>query len=133
MRWLWTVAVIVGSCLGCSSSVEQPDGTTVQFRWLAGELKTAVARSLPATEEATRAAFEELRLVGVDTRSDRLVSRLRALMSDGTRVRVKLEAAGTDHTFVHIKVGTIGDKAVSLQILRHVDRNLAKNHPSEKK
>lgn len=131
MKWPWTAVVIVGMIVGCSSSMEQPDGSTVRFRWLEGELKTAVAGSLPATEDATRAAFEELRLVGVDVRSDRLKSRMRALMSDGTRVRVQLEAAGTDHTFVHIKVGTIGDKAISLQILRHIDRNLPSDHRSE--
>jgi hypothetical protein len=120
------ILLMLGIGMACSSTVEQPDGSVVQYRWLAGELKTAVTHSLPATEEATRAAFEELRLVGVDSRSERLTVTLRALMSDGTRVRVKLDAAGTGHTFVRIKVGTIGDKAVSLQVLRHIEHHLVR-------
>ena len=124
MRRVCSIAVMVGVLAACSSTVQQPDGSEAQFKWLQGELKTAVGHPLPAVHEAARSAFEELRFVGVDESMDRLEGRLRALMADGTPVRVRLEAAGTEHTFIYIKVGTIGDKPISLQILRHIQAAL---------
>ncbi len=129
MKWVWAILMSVVVAAGCSSSVQETDGSTVQFKWLQGELKTALSHPLPEVEQATRAAFDELRLVGIDGSSNALKGQLRALMSDGTRVQVKLKAAGSENTFLFIKVGTIGDKPISLQILRHVERELATPHP----
>jgi len=129
MKWVWAILMSVGVAAGCSSSVQQTDGSSVQFKWLQGELKTALSFPLSEVEGAARAAFDELRMVGVDGSSDTLKGQLRALMADGTRVHVKLKAAGTENTFITIKVGTIGDKPISLQILRHVERELATPHP----
>ena len=42
----------------------------------------------------------------------------------GTKVRVKLEALDFESTAIRIRVGTIGDRAVSLQLLRHIERRL---------
>lgn len=116
--------VLIATMSGCSSTVEQSDGSEVRFKWLQGELETALAQSLPEVEAAARAALDELRMVRLDGSSSPRKGRLRALMADGTRVQIRLKAAGADHTFIRIKVGTIGDRPVSVQILRHIRREL---------
>jgi hypothetical protein len=115
-------AVLVIS--GCSSSVPGPEGAETTFRWVKGELKSSLPAPLPRVEEATRKAFEELNLVGVDGAVDGLKGELTARMAVGTRVRIRLRAMDFNSTIVRIRVGTIGDKSISLQLLRHIERQL---------
>jgi len=116
------VAVLM--ILGCSSTVPGPAGTDATFRWVKGELTSTMPASLPRVEQATRSAFEELNLVGVDGAVDGLKGVLTARMAVGTKVRVRLKATDFDNTTVRIKVGKIGDRSISLQLLRHIERNL---------
>jgi len=118
-----TVAVVL-LIIGCSSTVPGPAGTDATFRWVKGELKSTMPASLPHVEQAARAAFDELNLVGVDGAVDGLKGVLTARMAVGTRVRLRLKAIDFDNTTVRIKVGKIGDRSISLQLLRHIERNL---------
>jgi hypothetical protein len=119
------VGILVAlSLAGCSSSSANADPSSAEFKWLQGELKTALPHSLERVETATRAAYDELRLVGVDGTVTGTKGALTARMADGTKVRVKLQAAGAEVTIVRIKVGQIGDEAISLQLLRHISSQL---------
>ena len=132
MRTASITLIVLALVAGCSSSGRRADQSLTEFKWLQGELKTALPHPLPEVEPATRAAFDELRLVGVDGAVDSFKGRLTARMADGTKVRVKLQAAGSDNSIVWIKVGQIGDEPISLQILRHIQRLLQTKRPGTK-
>jgi hypothetical protein len=124
MRTTILLCAVILSVSGCSSTVPGPAGADATFRWVKGELTSAMPASLPSVEQATRASFEELNLVGVDGAVDGLKGVLTARMAVGTKVRVRLVAIDFDNTTVRIKVGKIGDRSISLQLLRHIERNL---------
>jgi hypothetical protein len=109
---------------GCTSTVRAPDGSTAEYRWVKAELKSTVQASLPRTEEATRAAFDELNLVGIDGLVDGLKGTLTARMAVGTKVTVKLKALDFQNTSIRIRVGRTGDRSISMQLLRHIERQV---------
>jgi hypothetical protein len=131
MRNLSVILILVGVLAGCSSFDDAADPSEAQYRWLRGELKTAISRPLADVERATRGAFDELRLVGVDGSVTASGGALTSRMADGTRVRVRMQAAGAETTIVGINVGQIGDEPISLQVLRHIQRQLEAGETSQ--
>jgi hypothetical protein len=121
-----TVGLLIVALIsvGCASTIAGPEGTTAEYRWIKGELKSTVEAPLPRVERATLRAFEELNLVGVESAVDGLKGRMEARMAIGTKVRIKLKALDFGTTAVRVRVGTIGDRSISLQLLRHIRREL---------
>ncbi len=108
----------------CASTMAGPGGTSARYGWVRGELSAAVGAPLPETELATRRACGELGLVGIVAGHGERSARIDARMGTGTKVRVDLLALGDDRTLVTIRVGHIGDRAVSMQLLRHISEGL---------
>ncbi len=100
--------------------------------WVNGEIKTELPAPLPEVRKAAVAVLEDLEMVDVRTVSDRLKGKVTAMMADGTRVEIRLKAPGDRVTTVRIRVGTVGDKVVSEQILRHLERRLGLEPAPEK-
>lgn len=114
---------VVAFALGCKSTfkgVEADPG----FTYLRSQLSGVLQAPLPTLETATTAAMEELDFVAVDVVSDKLKGTIKARMADGTRVTVKMAAVDFESTTISIKVGTWGDQSVSVQILRHIQKQL---------
>lgn len=114
---------IVGLAPGCKSTfkgVEADPG----FTYLRSQLTGVLQAALPAVETATKAAMEELDFVAVDVVSDKLKGTINARMADGTKVSIKIEAVDFESTALKIKVGTWGDQSISVQILRHIQKQL---------
>jgi hypothetical protein len=124
MKATASVVLALVAVVGCTSTVQAPDGSTAQYRWVKAELSSTVAAPLPKTEEAARAAFEELNLVGVDGTVDGLKGVLTARMAVGTKVTVKLKALDFASTSIRIRVGRTGDRSISMQLLRHIERQV---------
>lgn len=120
-----SVALLVSVVLlaGCTTAAVGTDAEA-NYAWLSGTLETTLTHPLPEVEEATREAFVELDLVAVDGAVDGLKGELTARMADGTKVRVKMKALDFGSTRVKIRLGTLGDKAASEQILRYIQRGL---------
>jgi hypothetical protein len=118
------VIMMVLSVAACTSTLSGPEGVTAEYRWIRGELASSLAAPLPDVESAVRGAFDELGLVGLEGSVDGLKGRLSARMAVGTKVRVRLQALDFESTSIRIRVGKIGDRAVSLQLLRHIERRL---------
>lgn len=116
-----TVAVLTVSC---TSSVVGPDGSEARYEGVRGRLTGVVEAPLPDVERATRHAFAELDLVAGAETLESSAARLQARMATGTRVRVALHALERGRTLVTIRVGHIGDKAISMQLLRHIRHQL---------
>ena len=118
------LALLLASCLcGCAVAVVG-GGAAATYVWLSGWLKGAVDAPLAETEQAARTVFDELGLVAVEGTVDKLEGNLSAIMASGKKVRVKLKAVDFDTTEVRVRVGTFGDRSISEQIMRHLQREL---------
>jgi hypothetical protein len=127
MKKILFVMVCVGLLVGCKSSVVTPDGTEVSYRKGEGVLRAVLGGSMPEVTNATIATLEDLELVGIDSTVDKLKGRITARMAVGTRVTINLTSVGTDSTSIRIKVGRLGDRSISMQILRNIERRIKGN------
>jgi len=110
---------------GCAvAAVGAAAGAT--YVWVNGEIKTTLNAPLPRIVKATHVALADLDLVGIEERTDKLKGKITGRMADGTRVIIQVKAIDFNATETRIRVGKIGDKAVSEQILRHIRRQLAR-------
>jgi hypothetical protein len=124
MKKKFAIMLCVGMLIGCKSAVVTPDGTDANYSWVEGSLKAVVAGAMPEVVEATNATLEDLDLVGIDSTVDKLKGKITARMAVGTKVTINLEAVDFDNTSVRVKVGTFGDRSISLQILRNIEKRL---------
>lgn len=109
---------------GCASTVVGSGGATATWTWYQARLEAVLAKPLPEVEKAAAAALEGLDFVAVDSVTDKLKGEVTARMADGTKVSVHLKSLDLEQTRVRVRVGTLGDKAVSEQVLRHIERRV---------
>jgi len=109
--------------LGCPAAVVAV-GAGAGFVWFNGQLEETIDRALPDVQSAAEGALADLDLVGIATTADKLKAEVSGRMADGTKVTVWLKAVDFKSTKVTIRAGTVGDKAVSLQVLRHIKKRL---------
>ena len=119
--------VCVALLVGCKSAVVTPEGTEASYSKAEGVLRATLPGSMPDVVNATHATLEDLELVGVDSTVDRLKGKITARMAVGTKVSINLEALDFDNSSIRIKVGTFGDRSISLQLLRNIEKRLAAN------
>ena len=125
MKKMMIVMVCLGLLLGCKSAVVTPEGTEATYSKAEGVLKATLQGSVPDVVNATNATLEDLELTAVENTVDKLKGKITARMAVGTKVTIGLEAVGTGSTAVRIKVGTFGDKSISMQIFRNIEKRLA--------
>jgi hypothetical protein len=126
MKKILFVMVCVGLLIGCKSSVVTPDGTEVSYRKGEGVLRAVLGGSMPEVVNATNATLEDLELVGIDRTVDKLKGKITARMAVGTKVTINLKSMDTDGTSIKIKVGKLGDRSISMQIFRNIEKRLKK-------
>ena len=127
MKKFMIMMVCVGLLAGCKTAVTTPEGTAATYSKAEGVLRSALAGTMPEVVNATNATLEDLELVGVDSTVDRLKGKITARMAVGTKVSINLETVDFDTVSIRIKVGTFGDRSISLQILRNIEQRLSKN------
>lgn len=122
MRRMFALLLLVplGGC--AVAAVGAAAGAT--WVWVNGEAKATLPAALPKVEKASKKALKNLELTAVGATADKLEGTVTGMMADGTKVRIKLKAVGFHSTEVRIRVGTVGDRTVSEQILRHIRREL---------
>jgi hypothetical protein len=126
MKKILLVMVCVGLLVGCKSSVVTPDGTEVSYRKGEGVLRAVLGGSMPEVVNATNATLEDLELVGIDRTVDKLKGKITARMAVGTKVTINLKSMDSDSTSIKIKVGKLGDRSISMQIFRNIEKRLKK-------
>jgi len=124
MKKIMIVMVCVGLLMGCKSAVVTPEGTEATYSKAEGVLRSTLEGSVPDVVNATNATLEDLELVGVENTVDKLKGKITAQMAVGTKVSINLEAVDFDTTSIRIKVGTFGDKSISMQIFRNIEKRL---------
>jgi hypothetical protein len=127
MKKILLVMVCVGLLVGCKSSVVTPDGTDVSYRKGEGVMRADLEGTMPEVTSATLATLEDLELVGIDSTVDKLQGKITARMAVGTKVTINIKGVGTASTTIKIKVGKLGDRSISMQILRNIENRLAAN------
>ena len=126
MKKILTVMVCAGLLMGCKSAVVTPEGTEATYSAAEGVLRSTLEGAVPDVVNATNATLEDLELVGVENTVDKLKGKITAQMAVGTKVSINLEAVGFETTSIRIKVGTFGDKSISMQIFRNIEKRLNK-------
>ncbi len=119
------ILVCVALLAGCKSAIVTPEGTEASYSTAEGVLRAVADASMTDVVNATNATLDDLELVGIDKTVDKLKGKITARMAVGTKVTLNLEAQGFEQTSIKIKVGTFGDRSISLQILRNIERRLA--------
>ena len=125
MKKMMIVMVCVGLLAGCKSAVVTPEGTEATYTKAEGALRATLKGSVPEVVNATNATLEDLELTGVETTVDKLKGEITARMAVGTKVSIDLEAIDFETTSIRIKVGTFGDRSISMQIFRSIEKQLA--------
>lgn len=120
---LSAVVIAIMIC-GCSSTVDPGSEGSGVYSWNQLELEGDFSGSLFDVAAATERAFTGLRLVAVNQAVDGLQGKVTATLADGTGVRIKLKATDFETTRFSIKIGTLGDKAMSQQVARYIVREL---------
>ena len=118
------IAVTILLICGCASTVDSGGEASGPYTWQQRELKGEFDGALLDVADAAERAFNELRLISVEQVVDGLKGTVTASTADGSRVRIKLKAAGFDSTSFSIKVGAFGDKSMSQQVARYIVREL---------
>ncbi len=124
MKKLMALLLLLPLCSCAAVVVGAAAGAGAGYAWYSGNLKDTLDAALPKVDTVTRATLADLGMVGIEGAVDKLKGEITARMADGTQVRIWLKAVDFTSTEIKIRVGTLGDKAVSEQILRHVKRNL---------
>jgi hypothetical protein len=124
MKKIMIVVACFAVLLGCKSAVVTPEGTEATYSSAEGLLRSTLGAPMPDVVNATTATLEDLELVGIDSTVDRLKGKITARMAVGKKVTINLEAVDFDSTSIRIKVGTFGDRSISLQILRNIEKHL---------
>mgnify|MGYP001557103803 CR=1 FL=1 len=126
MKKILTVMVCAGLLMGCKSAVVTPEGTEATYSAAEGVLRSTLEGAVPDVVNATNATLEDLELVGVENTVDKLKGKITAQMAVGTKVSINLESVGIETTSIRIKFATYGDKSISMQIFRNIEKRLNK-------
>ncbi|MFV2071155.1 MAG: DUF3568 family protein [Thermoanaerobaculales bacterium] len=124
MKKILILFACIGLFIGCKSTVVAPEGTQAEYSPAEGALRATLGGSMPEVVEATKTTLEDLDLVGIDANVDKLKGKITARMAVGKKVTINLEAIDFDTTKIKIKVGSFGDKSISMQILRHIQKQM---------
>ncbi len=106
------------------------------YSYIKGELKVTYPVAYERVVSATEGAIKDLGFTLVKEEKDAIRCRIKAKMADGTGVKIKVDNKAPKITVLRIKVGWFGNKDVSLQIMRAVERRMgvapAKEAPAPK-
>jgi len=120
-RWLALLLLVpLGGC--AAAAVGAAAGVT--WVWVNGEVKATVPAALPEVVTASKEALENLELTAIGSTTDKLEGTVTGMLADGTKVRIRLKAVDFHSTETKIRVGRVGDRTISEQILRHIRQQL---------
>jgi hypothetical protein len=90
------------------------------YAYVNGELKETEGVSMDTAYNATLAAMGDLQYAVVSKPKDALTATITARTADDKKIVVKLEKKSASATEIRLRVGTLGDRAVSQQIIERI-------------
>ncbi|HPR63514.1 MAG TPA: DUF3568 family protein [Thermoanaerobaculia bacterium] len=124
MKSIVTLALLSALLTSCAAAVVGVIGVTGGYLFVNGQLKETVPAPLPAVHAAVKSSFIALGFHETREVADKLKGKLQAEMADGTRIYIWLKATDMDQTEVSIRVGYMGDRELSIQILKQIKSRL---------
>ncbi len=94
------------------------------YSYLKGELDVTYPVAYEKVVAATEASVRDLGFTLEKEEKDSLRCRIQAKMADGTGVKLKVDSVSPQITRLRIKVGWFGDKDVSIQIMRAIEKRM---------
>lgn len=127
---LLTGASLVGGC--AESAVIAAAGVTAGFglaqgqaeAFINGELKAARMVSIDLAADATVAAFAELQVPIYTMRKGDYDRYIRGHAEGGPEIKINLKAKSPLITKIEVRIGLMGDQAVSRLVLARIDEHL---------
>ena len=107
-------ALLVGGAAGAGSVV-----------YVKGQLKEDMSASVPAVHNASISALKDLNLPIIEDNHDNLSAKIKSKSADGQDVWIEIESVTAESSKITIRVGVMGDKNKSRQILDGIHKYLA--------
>jgi len=126
MKKIILILLCLGVVVGCKSTVTTPEGGSAEYSTAEAVMRSTLPGAMPEVVAATNATLTDLELVAIDSTVDKLKGKITARMAVGTKVTINLEAVDFQSTSIKIKVGTFGDRSISLQILQNIEKRMGK-------
>lgn len=119
-------AVATACCTGCVVVAVGAGAAAgaATYAYVSGELRSVEQAELQRAVRAGTGAVEALQFKLVSTRSDALYGEINAVTAANKKVVIRFKRIGDNATDVRIRVGTFGDKAVSIAILERLRQRL---------
>jgi len=92
--------------------------------YLRGELQSTIGHDINRTWRATESAVAQLQFQVTEASADQTTGKLLAKNAAGTDVTIRLKRETENMTEVKIRVGVMGDRQMSEQILDQIKANL---------
>ena len=103
--------------VGCKT--DQPGVTNT-----AGTIKATLASTPDAVTEASKKVLEDMDLAIISSGSTAIDGKVEARTAQDVKVKITCDTAGDNVTDIAIRVGTLGDKELSLAILDAIKEEL---------
>lgn len=122
---LGVLAALVVAAVGCSKedlplreTRVGPNAVYVNY-----QLRKTYSKPIDETFSAALAGLKALEIVIVEQKHDKLRGDIKAVLADGTNVDLKLKSVDKG-TYMTIQAGLLGDKNISVNVMRAIDRQL---------
>lgn len=133
-RFLALIGLLAFMC-GCTAAlVGAGAGAGVGvYNYVKGELKVTYALPYDKVVAATEHAVRDLGFALKKEERDGIRCRIKAEMADGTGVKLKVDSVSPKITVLRVKVGWFGNKDVSIQIMRAIEKRMGVTPATEGK
>jgi hypothetical protein len=124
MKNLFLTASLLFILNGCAAFLVGGAAGVGGVYYVRGELRSTVAHNISSTWRATEAAARQLQLEVRESSADQTAAKLSAKNAAGSDITIRLVRESAQVTELRIRVGLMGDKKISEQILEQIKANL---------
>ncbi len=118
-RQLVLVLLAVGFMVVLGCKTDQPGVTNT-----AGTIKATLASNPDKVTEVSKKVLEDMDLAIISSGSTSIDGQVEARTAQDVKVKITCNKAGDDVTDISIRVGTLGDKQLSMTILDEIKKEL---------
>ena len=108
---------------GCAAVVVGA-GVGTGVAWYKGKLEETVSASVPHVHRAVKEGLRDLNITITEDRHDNLTAEVRGELASGKNVSIDAKSVDSSTTKLTIRVGTFGDKDLSLRIRDAIKKHL---------
>lgn len=109
---------------GCAAVLLGAGAGTAGVIWYKGKLEETLPYSIPHVYEAVKAGLKDLSIGITEERHDKLTAKVKGILADDREVWVDAESKNASTTILTIRVGILGDKAMTLRIRDAIKKHL---------